>query len=201
MAKAHSIPPFPPDIGRSDFGHWLSGFTDGEGCFQLDFRKRKFTDDSGRVAITPGADFIIGSRADDRPVLELIRSYWQCGGIYHRPNQTPTSNPAAVFSINATDRLIDTIIPHFERYPLRAKKARDFVLWKQGVEFIASVISRPRTSRGYRAGTYPRWSDDEKARFHVIATTLREQRRYRPEDSIAPLPTLLAKEEQACLFD
>src|SRR6185295_12914380 len=38
MPKAYPtgpIPPFPPEINRVAFGNWLSGLTDGEGCFFL----------------------------------------------------------------------------------------------------------------------------------------------------------------------
>ena len=35
------IPPFPGQTNRHYFAVWLSGFTDGEGCFSLTFVKSK----------------------------------------------------------------------------------------------------------------------------------------------------------------
>src|SRR5215467_3440298 len=136
MAGKHSIPPvypaFPDDIDPDAFGHWLSGFTDGEGCFYAgcDGRYRR-------------AFFTLALRLDDRPILELTRSFLACGSFHLREPRKPTHAPALIFAVRDIHSLWNKIVPHFERYPLRAKKANDFLIWKQAVIILHRMSLKP----------------------------------------------------------
>jgi hypothetical protein len=106
------------------FGYWLSGFTDGEGCFH------------GRVVPSRQKSSIIVSfsialRADDLRILEEIRQALGVGGIYPVPSREENWQPQYMYSVNDKKDLAQVIIPHFEKYPLRSKKTRDFVIWKR----------------------------------------------------------------------
>ena len=96
MLRPQVIDPFPEDIDRDGFGHWLAGFTDGEGCFCLPYtRNRKRTD-----AYTPSARFTINLRADDAVILYTIQSYWRKGRVSVNPlidKRNP--NPHIVFHV------------------------------------------------------------------------------------------------------
>src|SRR5262245_6823756 len=96
MADRHSIPAFPFDIDRDEFAHWLTGFTDGEGCFQL-----RLADTRGRR--NPYACFGINLRADDVEILRQIQSFWQCGNLCYNSNRSreATARPAWHYSVNA----------------------------------------------------------------------------------------------------
>lgn len=85
MRKPNHIPAFPSDIDHDAFGHYLSGFTDGEGSFVLAFRE------TGGLSY-PLAYFGICLRVDDRAILELAQSYWQCGRlcVLHRVSGSRT---------------------------------------------------------------------------------------------------------------
>lgn len=61
MIVCQTIAPFPTTIDRDVFGAWLSGFTDGEGCFHLSLVKGKET---GGLK----AEFILQLRVDDADV-------------------------------------------------------------------------------------------------------------------------------------
>src|SRR5262245_47081776 len=129
MARANPIPPFPEDIDRNDFGHFLSGLVAGEGYFLLYFTRNKTA-----IFHVPWAQFGNNLRADDRPILDLARSFWGCGRI--TKHQKKRANPAMAYRIHSVRFLNDCLIPHFERYPLRAKKTGDFLIWKEGVRLI-----------------------------------------------------------------
>ncbi len=197
MAKADSIPPFPSDIDRDIFGHWLSGFTDGEGCFHL-YCQPHFH--HGSTYSNPTAGFCIALRADDLTILEQIRMFFACGIIrlvHKRETKKRPGHPVHDYRVNKIGDLVQHIIPHFSRYPLRAKKARDFAIWKEGVALLAQVSSQPfRKKFGYRNGWARKWKPDLVAKFESFRDALKLQRVYQ-----APVITPVAHKEPPSLFD
>ncbi len=180
MVNANSITPFPTDIDRLYFGSWLSGFTDGEGCFCLFYN----TDPRYRSK-TPVATFHIKLRKDDTSALLLVQSYLLCGSIQHGKARPP-SKPQTTFFVSKISDHINTIIPHFERFPLLAKKREDFALWRRGVELIHTVTQRPHRflndpscSFGGGKRHISRWTEEDYNKFNDIQDALHEQREYR----------------------
>lgn len=176
-----TIDPFPTDIDRDAFGHWLSGFTDGEGCFILGLRQMRNGYWNARVK------FQIGLRSDDRAALELIQKFWQCGTIRRMCAEKQTgvswvSNETVCFHIEGVEKLRDIVVPHFERYPLRAKKSRDFSIWKRGVELVARIKVQPRRrgefGRRHAGGFQPKWTAENWEEFSSLVATLRETRQF-----------------------
>jgi len=185
---SHSIEPFPADIERESFGHYVSGLIDGEGCFLLRYPKD----------VGPHAAFDIHLRADDRKILELIRSFWQVGTAIEF---TDRKSPRATYRVLRTLHLKNVLVPHFEHFPLRAKKANDFAIWKQGVALIARVMQRPRRARArtpgnwWFTGTYSRWEKAEQEHFIELCRQLKEGRRFNASQAILPsLPEIEEKE-------
>jgi hypothetical protein len=179
MLRPQVIDPFPEDIDRDGFGHWLAGFTDGEGCFCLPYtRNRKRTD-----AYTPSARFTINLRADDAVILYTIQSYWRKGRVSVNPlidKRNP--NPHIVFHVHGMRDLLNTVVPHFERFPLRAKKARDFAIWKQAVALLVEVSGKPP----HRTGPLGRWTQEDLQKFLSLRAALENIRTYRPSPTDPP---------------
>jgi hypothetical protein len=185
MAEPNSILPFPADVDRDAFGHWLSGFTAGEGCFQLRCGVRSKR--PRRSLWDAQASFVIGLRRDDAAALELVRSFLGCGLVYYHPGHRRRGHvrPSVEFKVYKAADLARVIVPCFERYPLRAKKARDFAIWREGVLMLYRITQRPMRSRGYRQGTVPRWSAGEQAAFGELTRLLRKQRKYLDPPALA----------------
>jgi hypothetical protein len=175
MAADHST-------DRDAFGHWLSGFTDGEGCFYLGMHSYK-----GKKCYSgPTTNFHIILRQDDAPILEKIRQFWGVGRLYIGfAKQTPNQKPQSGLVIGRAGDLASVVIPHFERYPLRAKKASDFEIWKQGVALANAV--RRRKQRG--PGSH-KWTAGEAEQFRLIMVRLREQRQFEATDQALALPAI-----------
>jgi hypothetical protein len=174
MAQASlPIPPFPADTDREAFGHWLSGFTDGEGHFSLCMSGHK----NRHGTRNPHARFQIALRADDLPILRLIQSFFGCGHV-ERSQQT-AANAQFRFRVDRIDELASAIVPHFLRYPLRAKKARDFIVWCEGVDIIRQTLSvpRPNTRWGYPS----RWTASLLGRFTGLVQAIKATRRFDPD--------------------
>src|SRR5215831_4963271 len=187
MATDHSITPFPADLDRDAFGHWLSGFTDGEGCFLLQFRKMG-------TAFIGVARFVIKLRQDDEEIVRLIHSYFGVGYVHYPRHLDPRINgkDQVAYQAQRTRDMAGVIVPHFERYPLRAKKQRDFAIWRQGVEVLSRVQGRHKRGRkgnglGRRGINY-RWTAAERTEFEELAEAIRRQRRFDAPAIAIPRP-------------
>lgn len=161
---------------EESFGYYLSGFVDGEGSFILTLQKQH-----GREH--PRAIFQIILRNDDIEILEQIQQYLNCGKIYFfsrkgRSNSCPYWKTAH-YVVYKPDDLYNIVIPHFETYPLRAKKARDFVIWEQGVSLIYSVNKKPQVG-GYGNGPLTKWSNCDRELFSTLSTQLKDIRQNTP---------------------
>ena len=170
MVTYHPILPFPSDIDRAYFGAWLSGFTDGEGCFAASLRTQ-----SNRNP-TPGCRFSISQRDDDRHIIELIQSFLQVGKIDSHPVNKVNINrkPQARYFVDDLDSLVSVVIPNFEKYPLVAKKSCDFIIWSKLVLLSYAVNQRPRPRRR----TDSRWAVEELGLAKYLVDALHEIRAY-----------------------
>jgi LAGLIDADG endonuclease len=170
MASSDYIPSFPAEIHRDYFGSWLSGLTDGEGHFGIGYINSK----------SPWCRFSIGLRADDRPILELIRQYWHTGTINENRCYSRKGAGSLVvrLSIHKTADLHDIIIPHFEKFPLISKKARNFQVFKEAVELLCKV----KYKHGYFAYKlgHRRWTNRELETFRSLYEKIHQFRDYDP---------------------
>ncbi len=172
---------------RNSFGHWLSGFTDGEGSFAL----RVAQDNRRRHLYWLDAIFSIGLRADDTEVLSQIKEFWQVGVIYaKRPHSSGVGNgkPQSTFRIRRIKDFVNVVIPHFDHYPLRAKKRRDYVIWKEAVDFLWKIHQRPREGLRDRRGMKRRYTDAEIHTFSEYCGALKAQRVYDAPEMTSPPP-------------
>lgn len=116
-------------------GDYVAGFIDGEGCFYLMYRKEiRYERLNKPTYYRWVAYFAMTLRSDDINILNSIKETLDCGKVYLL-NKT-SKEKQAYFGIQDMDELHSKILPFFEKYPLRAKKARDFDLWREGLKVI-----------------------------------------------------------------
>ena len=161
----------------SAFGHWLSGFSDGEACFHLKGYARK---DSPMLKFA--CAFQIGLRADDLSILQQIQRYFGCGTI--RPFRTKSthplnfkSKPRFYYCIDSVAANLGKVVPHFDRYPLRSKKANDYAVWREAVLFLSEVGARPRNISV--PGGARRWSESDEQSFLDLKRRLEDGRSWK----------------------
>lgn len=174
MSEAHSIATLPEE----SFRWYFTGMSDGEGSFVIYANKNKQTRSSWRLA------FSIGMRLDEEANLRALASRVGVGRIYRLSRRNPggNRNPAISWLVNRPDELATVILPHFERYPLQFKKARDFAIWRQAVPLVVELAARWRASRGHRLV-----SDGERAFLDDLATQLKQARLFRHPDGCVPV--------------
>ena len=139
---------------------FVTGFTDGEGCFWIDVYKDKGYKTGWRVKLF----YQINLHIKDQALLEQIQKYFNAGKIYNGP----TNSRYYVSSL--TD--LEIIIKHFDRYPLITQKQADFELLKQA--FILLQNKEHLTPEGLekiiaiKASINNGLSDDLKVAFPKI---------------------------------
>ena len=115
MLKVQDIP--------SDIGHYMAGFTDGEGSFNVSFRPRDDYKFPWKVSLC----FNISQR--DSVILALCKRHLGCGTMRQR------HDGVWYYEVNNLTAIVENVIPFFERFGfLSAKKKRDFFKFKQLAE-------------------------------------------------------------------
>lgn len=118
MSKSNQIP--------SNIAWYLSGFIDGEGSFNISFRKKS----DYRIGWQPVLSFNVSQR--ERTILALMKRHFGCGIIKARKDGVHSydvTNPRA---------LQENIIPFFEKhYFLSQRKKYNFSLFKKAVKLMA----------------------------------------------------------------
>jgi hypothetical protein len=165
---------------RDQSGHWISGFVDGEGCFRLRMRSIGTKTRSKVVRNYPGCGFAVTLRADDLPIIEAIRNRWGgIGTIKIQRHANEKWGDQATFAVWSIEDIYKVVLPHFVAYPLRAKKSRDFTIWKQAVCLCHRVKQRSFLGLNGRGGTQPKWTTEDFAQFQSFHAKLAEVRRFK----------------------
>ncbi len=94
-------------------GHYLAGFVDGEGSFNVSIKKVSDRTLGWRVA----ACFNVSQR--ERDILELLQRVLGCGTIRQR------WDGVYYFEVNSYRDLVEKVVPFFRRYPLRSPSKRE----------------------------------------------------------------------------
>ncbi|MFB3883346.1 MAG: LAGLIDADG family homing endonuclease [Armatimonadota bacterium] len=192
--------PISPE-SRDAFGIWLSGFVDGEGCFTVRQHKSLTSAAGFRWAIL----FSLALRADDIQILHEIHRFWGVGSVRIEQRLTSKVNakPCAVYQVRRLRDHRDVLVPHFLRYPLRAKKARDFELWRKAVQLQTEVAARPTVSKGGRfsGGAVAKWQDADNQRMAQLVQQLREGRKYDGDLGCLPGPPPVFRFEEATVSE
>ncbi len=149
-------------LGR-DFGNWLAGFIDGEGCFFVRKSNRS------RGYIEWQVSFTIRLRRDDEEILIECKERTGLGVIKRYParvnRQGIRSNPSSVWEIRKFSecvRLGEILTEH----PMRAKKARDLWRWSRILQKL--MLTKGNKHHGRR----------DNRPIQNMVDELRERRKY-----------------------
>jgi len=103
-----------------DLASYISGYVDGEGCFNVSL--------SPRPTLVVGWEvrpsFSVSQNGNRAEVLTLLQQYFGCGAI--RPDR---SDNTLKWETRSLPSIIDRILPHFRRHPLLSSKQKDFELF------------------------------------------------------------------------
>jgi len=119
--------------------YYLSGFTDGEGCFSISVHRSKYR----ALKWNMNPFFQVYQHKDNDYVLHLFKKVLSCGYVSKKGG-----NPLChVYCVDKISDLLDHVIPFFDSYKLLGNKHLDFLLFKE----ITLAISKKEhlTKRGF----------------------------------------------------
>ena len=103
-----------------DLPSYISGYVDGEGCFTVSISPRPTL----HVGWEVRPSLSVSQNGDRIEVLLDIQRYFACGTL--RPDR---SDRTVKWEVRSLPLLVRSVVPHFETYPLRSGKRRDFELF------------------------------------------------------------------------
>ncbi len=115
--------------------YWITGFTDGEGCFTVSIVKNSTT----RSGIQIFPEFVITQGAKSLNSLKEIKKFFGCGYIVLNKQYDNHNEHLYRYCVRSVLELHEKIIPFFEEFRLRTEKFKDFQIFK---EVIALMIKK-----------------------------------------------------------
>ena len=109
----------PPDLG-----HYVAGFVDGEGSFNVPIRRERDRSLPYRVSLS----FNVSQIGPEAP--ELLRSTFGTGTVRGR------RDGVFYFEITKPTELDRRVFPFFDRFRLRGPKARDLEIFREITELV-----------------------------------------------------------------
>ena len=125
---------------------WITGFVDGEGCFNINIVQNK----NYKTGFSVEVRFSIGLRAEDKPILELIKNNLNVGSVIKEGSQ--------IFKFRLSSvKDLEVLINHLDKYPLLTKKYADYILWKKVFNIVKKKEHRvpPSLERGTWCSSHP----------------------------------------------
>jgi hypothetical protein len=117
-----------------DLGHYIAGFVDGEGSFNVPIRRERDRGLPFRVSLS----FNVSQVGPEAP--ELLRSIFGVGTVRGR------SDGVFYFEVTKPTDLKERVFPFFDRFRIRGSKAKDLAVFRRITELIQS--GRHLTPRG-----------------------------------------------------
>jgi len=108
---------------------WITGFTDGEGCFSVAIITNKTT----RFGKQIFPEFVVTQGAKSLPALHKIKEFFGCGNIFINKRYDNHNEHLHRYCVRSLRELNEKIIPFFEQFPLQTYKKNDFEVFRSVV--------------------------------------------------------------------
>jgi hypothetical protein len=109
-----------------DLGHYVAGFVDGEGSFNVPIRRER----DRTMPLRVGLSFNVSQIGRQLP--ELLQEVFDCGTVRER------RDGVVYFEVTKPDDLTGRVFPFFERYELRGPKEGDLAVFKSITALVQS---------------------------------------------------------------
>jgi hypothetical protein len=114
---------------------WITGFTDGEGCFTVSIIKNRNVKNGKRWQVFP--EFVVTQSESSIQSLELFKKYFQCGYINRNKRKDGRKEDLLRYCVRSLDDLRNIIIPFFEANQLQTYKKNDFLIFKKIILYMS----------------------------------------------------------------
>jgi hypothetical protein len=127
-----------------EFRGWVVGFVDGEGCFSIGFvRQQRRADRSGyKTGYQVTHEFVVTQGERSLPCLHELREFFGVGQVIINNRYDNHREHLHRYVVRRRADLLETVIPFFQRHPLRSSKREDFEKFVRCVELVAGDSHR-----------------------------------------------------------
>ena len=155
---------------------WIVGFTDGEGCFNLDVHVKK--DMKWGLQIQP--EFTIVQHEIDIEVLYALKTYFNCGSV--SKNRSDRNGIRYHYKVKSVHQRTENIVPFFEKHLLQTKKSKEFEVFKKICVLMHSNYHRNSLSNfleiidlgeNLRVRANPKKQNSKRNNVNLIVSKLR----------------------------
>lgn len=108
----------------ADLGHYIAGFVEGEGSFNVPIRRER----DRLLPWRPGVSFNVSQVGSQ--LLQLLHATFEVGTVRGR------GDGVFYFEVTRPIELTTRVFPFFERFPLRGPKARDLEIFREITELV-----------------------------------------------------------------
>ena len=110
---------------KESLPNYLSGFTDGEGSFNISVINREKDYKHGwKISLC----FNISQKDDTVP--KIFKKFLGCGKIRYR------RDGICYFDVRKTEDLVNIVVPFFRAYPLLSEKDKTFIIFCKALEIV-----------------------------------------------------------------
>ena len=113
---------------------WITGFTDGEGCFTISIIKNQRAKNKLSWQVFP--EFVVTQSESSIQSLELVNKYFQCGYINRNKRRDGRKEDLLKYCVRSLNDLHNKIIPFFDRNKLQTYKKNDFQVFKKVIDYM-----------------------------------------------------------------
>jgi hypothetical protein len=106
---------------------FVTGLTEGEGCFCIALALRRKL----RTGLEVRPSFALSLNEKDLELLRDLQAFFGCGWI-----RESKADRTFKYEARSLKDLLERIIPHFERHPLRGTKAKSFAAFRDACRMI-----------------------------------------------------------------
>jgi len=119
---------------RLKTAYWISGFTDGEGCFTISVIKNLTT----RFGKQIFPEFVITQGAKSLNALKTIKKYFNCGSIVLNKRYDNHNDYLYRYCVRSISELNEIIIPFFNYFQLKTEKRKNFKIFKKAIKMMSN---------------------------------------------------------------
>ena len=117
---------------------WVIGFVDGEGCFSIGFVRQpnRGTRKGYKTGYQVVHEFAVTQGAESVEVLRSLRGFFGIGQVIMNKRFDNHKEHLYRYVVRKREDLLNTIIPFFEKHPLRSSKQANFKKFAECVRLI-----------------------------------------------------------------
>jgi LAGLIDADG endonuclease len=117
---------------------WITGYVDGEGCFSINFIRQPHRQNRRgyKTGFQVAHEFAVTQGASSVDSLHLLVRFFGVGNVYINNRYDNHKEHLYRYCVRSREDLVKTIIPFFERYPLRTSKQGNFVKFAECMDLI-----------------------------------------------------------------